>query len=138
MHVVIMGSGRTGSRLARKLAREGHHVAVIDWEEDAFQRLGEEFEGDTIVGNAIDGEVLRQAGIEAADVFVAATSGDNRNIMASEVARDRFHVPRVICRVKDPNRARLFGAMGIRVDCRTIEGANALLEMIGVPDRVFC
>lgn len=136
MRVVIMGSGRTGSRLARKLAREGHSVAVIDWNEDAFERLGEEFDGDTILGNAIDGEILRQAGIEQADVFVAATSGDNRNIMASEVARDCFRVPRVISRVKDPNRAHLFGEMGIRVDCRTTEGANALLEMIGATERV--
>jgi trk system potassium uptake protein len=136
MRVVIMGSGRTGSRLARKLAREGHSVAVIDWNEDAFERLGEEFDGDTILGNAIDGEILRQAGIEQADVFVAATSGDNRNIMASEVARDCFRVPRVISRVKDPNRAHLFSGMGIRVDCRTTEGANALLEMIGATERV--
>ena len=138
MRIVIMGSGRTGARLAQKLAGEGHRVSVVDWNEDAFERLGEEFDGDTVLGNAIDGDILREAGIEQADVFVAATSGDNRNIMASEVARTVFHVPKVVCRVKDPNRARLFEETGIKVDCRTTAGANAMLEVIGLPDRVTC
>src|SRR3954471_3838723 len=100
MRVVIMGCGRTGSRLACMLSRSGHDVSIIDWYADAFERLGPTFDGRTVLGNAIDGEVLREAGIDRADVFVAATSGDNRNIMASEVARDCFHVPRVISRVK--------------------------------------
>lgn len=138
MRVVIMGAGRTGSRLARMLSKDGHQVAVVDWNREAFERLGEDFEGDTVLGNAIDGEILRAAGIERADVFVAATSGDNRNIMAAEVARDAFHVPRIVCRVKDPNRALIFGNLGIYVDCRTTEGANAILETLGVPERVVC
>jgi trk system potassium uptake protein TrkA len=132
VRVVIMGSGRTGSRLANMLAEAGHGVCVVDWNESAFDRLGDDFTGETLLGNAIDAEVLREAGIERADVFVAATSGDNRNIMASEVARDLFRVPRVVCRVKDPNRARIFGQMDIKVDCRTLEGANAILSLIGL------
>jgi trk/ktr system potassium uptake protein len=132
MRVVIMGSGRTGSRLARMLAEAGHDVCVVDWNEAAFDRLGDDFNGDSVLGNAIDADVLREAGIERADVFVAATSGDNRNIMASEVARHLFQVPRVVCRVKDPNRARIFTQMDIQVDCRTLEGANAILEITGL------
>jgi trk system potassium uptake protein TrkA len=132
MRAVIMGSGRTGSRLANMLAEAGHQVCVVDWNESAFDRLGDEFSGETILGNAIDSHVLREAGIQSANVFVAATSGDNRNIMASEMARGIFQVPRVVCRVKDPNRARIFGQMGIHVDCRTIEGANTILEIVGL------
>ena len=134
MHVVIMGCGRTGSRLADKLVLAGHEVAIVDWNEDAFNRLPEDFTGDTVLGNGIDQDVLRRAGTDRADVFVAATSGDNRNIMASEIARDIFRVPRVICRVKDPSRARIFGRSGIEVDCRTIEGANIILDLIGAGD----
>jgi trk system potassium uptake protein TrkA len=138
MRIVIMGSGRTGSRLADMLAAADHRVSVIDWNEEAFDRLGEDFPGETVLGNAIDVDVMRAAGLDSADAFVAATSGDNRNIMASEIAREVFHVPRVVCRVKDPNRARIFGQMGISIDCRTMEGANAILELIGASDRVMC
>lgn len=136
MHVVIMGSGRTGSRLASMLDEAGHDVSVIDWSESAFDRLGEEFRGRTILGNAIDADVLREAGVERADVFVAATSGDNRNIMASEVVREEFRVPRVVCRVKDPNRASIFSQMGIHVDCRTSAGADAILNLLGLLEPV--
>lgn len=128
-----MGSGRTGSRLATMLADAGHDVTVIDWSESAFDRLPEDFPGQTVLGNAMDQDVLRRARVRKADVFVAATSGDNRNVMASEIARDVFRVPRVVCRVKDPIRADIFGRMGIEVDCRTTEGTRAILEMVG-PD----
>jgi trk system potassium uptake protein TrkA len=116
------------------LDEAGHDVAIIDWSESAFDRLSEEFRGRTILGNAIDADVLREAGVDQADVFVAATSGDNRNIMASEVVREEFRVPRVVCRVKDPNRARIFSQMGIRVDCRTTEGASAILDILGLTE----
>jgi trk system potassium uptake protein len=132
MRVVIMGCGRTGSLLASMLADEGHDVAIIDWSPSAFNRLPDDFSGVTIEGNAVDQDVLRAAGIETADAFVAATSGDNRNIMASEVVQTVFSVQRVISRIKDPNRAEIYHALGIEVDCRTVEGAEALLEMVGV------
>lgn len=131
MNVVIMGSGRTGSLLASLLTQSGHDVTVIDWQESAFERLPEQFPGNTVLGNAVDQETLKRAGLDHADVFVAATSGDNRNIMASEVARNVFHVPRVISRVKDPNRAGIFSRLGIEVDCRTTAGAEAILREIG-------
>jgi trk system potassium uptake protein TrkA len=76
--------------------------------------------------------VLRSAGIESADVFVAATSGDNRNIMAGQIARNIFHVPKVISRIKDPIRAEIYAQLGIEVDCRTIQGAQVILGMLGL------
>jgi trk system potassium uptake protein TrkA len=129
MRVVIMGCGRTGSRLAVMLAGAGNEVTIIDWDEDAFTRLPDDFPGVTYTGNAVDAEVLRDAGIEAADAFVAATSGDNRNIMASQIAQQIFRVPKVVTRIKDPNRAAIFTELGISVDCRTIEGAKILLDI---------
>lgn len=125
-----MGCGRTGSRLADMLASAQHDVAVVDWDERAFTRLSDDFPGTVVHGNAMNQDSLRRAGIEAADVFVAATSGDNRNVMASQVAQQVFHVPRVISRIKDPIRADIYSQLGIQVDCRTTAGAEAVLELI--------
>jgi trk system potassium uptake protein TrkA len=130
MHVVIMGSGRTGSLLAAMLDEAQQEVTIIDWDSDAFDRLPETFAGRTIVGNAVDQDVLREAGVETADAFVAATSGDNRNIMAGEVAKEVFSVPRVILRIKDPNRAAIYTKLGLQVDCRTSEGVSVLLDLV--------
>jgi trk system potassium uptake protein TrkA len=129
--VVIMGSGRTGSLLAGMLDDAGHEVAVVDWSPSAFSRLPATFSGRTVLGNAMDQDVLREAGMETADAFVAATSGDNRNILAAEVAQRVFSVPRVISRIKDPNRAMIFQQLGIDVDCRTTEGAKVVLDLVG-------
>ena len=129
MRVVIMGCGRTGARLATMLSDAGHEVTIIDWQDSAFSRLPEDFAGATFVGNAVDQDVLRSAGLDSADAFVAATSGDNRNITASQIAQHAFHVPRVISRIKDPSRAEIFSKLGILVDCRTSEGAKVILDI---------
>lgn len=130
MRIVIMGAGRTGSRLAESLVRDGQNVTVIDWDQDAFGRLPEDFAGRTVLGNAMDQDVLRRAGIASADAFVAATSGDNRNIMAAEIVQQEFAVPKVITRIKDPIRAEIYRARGIEVDCRTTAGSELILELV--------
>jgi trk system potassium uptake protein TrkA len=112
------------------LAQDGHSVSIIDWFESAFERLPDDFPGVTVAGNAVDQDVLIEAGIREADAFVAATSGDNRNIMASQVVKGVFGVPRVISRIKDPSRAEIYQDLGIEVDCRTVEGAEILLDFI--------
>lgn len=136
MRVVIMGCGRTGARLATMLAEAGHEVTIIDWQDSALSRLPEDFAGATFVGNAVDQDVLRAAGIEAADAFVAATSGDNRNIVASQIAQHAFQVPRVVTRIKDPSRAEIFSELGISVDCRTSEGAKIILAIARGEDEI--
>jgi trk system potassium uptake protein TrkA len=135
MRVVIMGSGRTGSRLAELLVDNGHDVTVIDLSEGALSRLPSDFAGRTVAGNGVDQDVLEEAGIADADVFVAATSGDNRNIMASQIAQSFYHVPKVISRIKDPIRAEIFGQMGIEVDCRTLEGTDVVLRLLEESDE---
>lgn len=130
MRVVIMGCGRTGSLLATMLAGEQNDVTIIDWNAGAFSRLPNDFAGRTIVGNALDQDVLRTAGLADAEAFVAATSGDNRNIVASQIARNVFHVPRVVSRIKDPNRAGFFRGKGMSVDCRTTHGTQLLLKLV--------
>jgi trk system potassium uptake protein TrkA len=128
--VIIMGCGRVGARLARMLTGTGHEVMVLDRQASAFGRLGSDFTGTTMLGNGIDQDVLRKAGIERADAFIAVTQGDNRNIMASQVAQALFGVKRVVTRINDPIRSDTFTALGLRAISPTVIGANAFFEEI--------
>lgn len=131
MKIVILGCGRVGATLAIQLEEEGHTVSVIDNSSDAFQRLSPKFRGDKIVGNGVDEEVLRRAGLDTADAFAAVTNGDNRNIMASQIAKEIFSIKKVVCRIYDPLREQTFREMGLETICPTqiISGlvSNALL-----------
>ncbi|WP_177426624.1 potassium channel family protein [Knoellia remsis] len=113
MHFVIMGCGRVGASLARALERAGHDVAIIDQNEAAFRRLGASFEGRRVVGVGFDRDTLRQAGIEDAYAFAAVSSGDNSNILAARVAREKFGVENVVARIYDPGRAEIYQRLGI-------------------------
>src|SRR5438132_14402741 len=93
MKLVIVGCGRVGAMAALALSKAGHQVTVIDSNRCAFDRLGSDFPGEMVLGNGIDEDVLRQAGIESADGFASLTNGDNRNIMAAQIAREIFKVP---------------------------------------------
>ncbi|MDR1430930.1 MAG: TrkA family potassium uptake protein [Propionibacteriaceae bacterium] len=108
-----MGCGRVGSSLARGLERRGHSVAVIDINQDAFRRLGPDFQGKTVKGVGFDQEVLRKAGIEKADGFAAVSSGDNSNILAARVVRETFDLATVVARIYDQGRAEVYERLGI-------------------------
>ncbi len=130
MKVVIMGCGRVGGQLAGMLSREGHDVTVMDVDQSAFRRLAADFKGRKLLGNGIDQDHLRQAGIEEADAFVAVTQGDNRNVMAAQIAKHIFKVPRVVCRIYDPKREELYHTLGLETISPTILGAQALKEAL--------
>jgi len=110
------------------LTAAGHEVTVLDVKSSAFNRLGPDFSGTTMLGTGIDQDLLRRAGIERADAFVAATQGDNRNIMSSQIAQHVFGVKRVVTRIYDPLRSDTFAALGLRAISPTIIGANAFFE----------
>jgi len=136
--VVIMGCGRVGSTLAAMMDQAGHRVTVIDSNSDSFRRLTSDFKGEKIIGNAIDEEVLRRASIEAADAFVAVTNGDNRNIMACQIAREIFNVKKVVCRIYDPIRESTYREMGMETFCPTLVGAQILFSSLtGSKKEVF-
>lgn len=108
-----MGCGRVGSRLARTLDEVGHSVAVIDQSKDSFSRLGAGFEGTTVQGIGFDQDTMLAAGIERAQAFAAVSSGDNSNIVAARVAREKYGVDRVVARIYDPRRAAIYARLGI-------------------------
>jgi trk system potassium uptake protein TrkA len=135
MKVVIMGCGRVGAWLALLLDADGHQVTVLDTDAYSFRRLRfpgllNEFKGTALVGNGIDQEGLRRAGIEEADVFFALTQGDNRNIMASQIAKHIFQVPRVICRIYDPLRQEMYSSLGLEAISPTAVFAQMLKDKL--------
>ena len=130
MKVVIMGCGRVGARLAGLLDANGHQVTILDTDSYSFRRLSPEFKGTALVGNGIDEEALKKAGIEEAGVFLALTQGDNRNIMAAQIAKHIFNVPRVICRIYDPLRQELYSTLGLEAISPTTVFAQILKEKL--------
>jgi trk system potassium uptake protein TrkA len=113
VHIVIMGCGRVGSTLAHILEDQGHSVAVIDQDANAFRRLGSGFKGRKITGSGFDRDVLIEAGIEEAEAFAAVSSGDNSNIISARVVRESFGIQRVAARIYDPRRAEVYQRLGI-------------------------
>jgi trk system potassium uptake protein len=129
MNVVIVGCGRVGSTLARMLM-DRHEVTVVDRTSDAFRRLGENFRGKKVVGQGTDIDVLRRAGTEHAEIFVSITDGDNRNIMAAQIAKRVFNVPQVFTRIYDPSRAAVYAEMGIQTLCTTATAAGLFADLV--------
>ena len=126
MKVVIMGCGRVGAQLATLLDQEGHSVTALDLDAYSFRRLPPDFKGNAILGNGLDEEVLKRAGIEEADAFVAVTQGDNRNVMAAQMAQKIFNVKKVVCRIYDPLRRDLYTVLGLEA----ISPTTILAEML--------
>jgi trk system potassium uptake protein TrkA len=130
MNILIMGCGRVGARLATLLDEDGHKVTVLDNDTNSFRRLPPSFGGTALFGNGTDEESLKKAGIEQVDIFVALTQGDNRNVMACQIAKHIFNVPRVISRIYDPLREEMYSALGLETISPTKIFAQLLKEKI--------
>src|SRR5450759_2800732 len=130
VNIVILGCGRVGARLATMMEREGHTVSVIDYSSEAFRRLEPDFSGTTIIGNGVDEEILIRAGIKEADAFAAVTNGDNRNIMASQIAKEIFNIKKVVCRIYDPIRESTYNELGLQTYCPNVIGAQTLFDAL--------
>jgi trk system potassium uptake protein TrkA len=130
MRIVIMGCGRVGARLASLLDKDGHSVNVLDWDSYSFRRLPANFGGQALLGNGLDEDALRKAGIEGADAFVAVTQGDNRNIMSAQIAKHIFNIPKVVCRIYDPLRRDLYDTLGLEAISPTSIFADILKDKL--------
>jgi trk system potassium uptake protein TrkA len=113
VHVIVVGCGRVGSELAIELEGQGHTVAVIDKDRNAFRRLPERFTGRAVLGFGFDRDHLEQAGIAEARALAAVTSGDNSNILTARIARETYEIPNVVARIYDPRRAVIYQRLGI-------------------------
>jgi len=135
MHVVVVGCGRVGATIAKRLASGGSDVVVVDRRPEAFTRLGAGFPGRTISGVGFDRDVLSEAGVTPDSAVLAVTSGDNSNILIARVARETFKVHKVVARIYDPNRASIYERLGIpTVASVAWTSARAIREVL--PDTV--
>ena len=132
MRTIIVGCGRVGATLASRLASEGDLVTIIDTRTEAFDRLDDAFTGEAVRGDGTDEDFLIRAGIEEAERFFALTEGDNRNILAAQLASRRFSVPSVIAKINDPVRAEAYAALGIGTVCRTTMMVESIAGYLGL------
>jgi trk/ktr system potassium uptake protein len=128
--LVIVGCGRVGAALAEAFDNGGHEVVILDTSTRAFDKLSEEFKGQAIRGDGTDEDVLRKAGVEGADVLLALTEGDNRNVMAAQVAMEKLAVGKTIAKINDPVRAAAYAELGIATVCRTTMLTDAVLAYL--------
>jgi trk system potassium uptake protein len=133
MRTIIVGCGRVGAGLAGRLVREGDEVTVIDLRTEAFERLDDDFPGQAVRADGPDEDALRRAGAEGADRFFALTEGDNRNILASQLAAERFRIPTVVAKINDPVRAEAYAALGLATVCRTAMLVESLADFLELP-----
>ena len=133
MFVLIVGSGRVGSSIARTMLAEGHEISVLDEDPEAIAQLEkgqnqgwEDMGGSFTVGTALEIDALLEAGIDRADAFVASTDGDNTNLVIAQIAQRRFGVPTVVVRVLDPARAKWYEEQGLK----TVSPTQIAIEML--------
>lgn len=132
MKYVIVGCGRVGAALAEAFDNDGHDVVILDTSTRAFDRLSSEFKGQAIRGDGTDEDVLRKAGAERADALLALTEGDNRNVMAAQLAMEKLGVARAVAKINDPVRAAAYAELGIATICRTTMLTDAILGHLGL------
>jgi trk system potassium uptake protein TrkA len=131
---VIVGCGRVGAALAEAFGNAGHEVVIIDLSTRAFDRLSDEFKGQAVRGDGTDEDVLRRAGADGADYLLALTEGDNRNVMAAQVAMEKLSIGKVVAKINDPVRAAAYAELGIATVCRTTMLTDAILGFLSLGD----
>jgi trk system potassium uptake protein TrkA len=119
--------------LAASFDKAGHDVIILDLTSRAFDRLPSTFKGTALRGDGTDEDILRRAGADGADIFIALTEGDNRNVMAAQLAQEALGAKKVIAKINDPVRAEAYADLGLAALCRTDLMADAVNEYLGLP-----
>jgi trk/ktr system potassium uptake protein len=134
MFVLIVGCGRVGSSVAKRMLSEGHEVSVLDEDPEAVAQLEkgedrtwEEMGGSFTVGTALEIDALLEAGIDRAEAFIASTDGDNTNLVIAQIAQRKYEIERVVVRVLDPARASWYEQQGLTTVCPT----KVAIDMLG-------
>ncbi|NLO36716.1 MAG: TrkA family potassium uptake protein [Clostridiaceae bacterium] len=129
MQIIVVGCGKVGASLAGVLVDQGHDVVIVESDSQLI-RSASDLDCIKINGVPIDRDVLRQAGIETADVVCAVTQNDNINIMVAQIAGHVFSVPRVITRIFNPGSRPVFESFGLEAICSTELTVQAFLRSI--------
>ena len=127
MYIIIVGGGRLGYYLARALLDEGHEVLVIEKDAAFSQIMNNELGSVCLHGDGCEAATLEEAGTGRADIFITVTGDDEDNLVACQLAKHRFNVPRIIARVRNPQHEKVFKKLGIDA---TVSTTNLILEHI--------
>lgn len=130
MRMIIVGCGRNGSGLALALSKMGHQVTVIDANAAAFKELSPAFHGETIEGIGFDQDVLMKARIEKTDALAAFTSSDESNAVIARISREIYHVPKVVARLHDREKAEIYKRLGVQTLSSTAWGIKRAVDLL--------
>jgi trk system potassium uptake protein TrkA len=136
MKLIIVGCGRVGSELALDVSADGHEVVVVDREPEAFHRLGSDFHGRTLQGDAREQSVLLRAGVEQTDGLAALTSSDEMNLVTARIARKIYNVPNVVARVYDPIHMEVFKLAGLQTVVSSSWSAHRIQQLLTHPGLI--
>lgn len=133
-YTIIIGCGRLGANLANTLSDNGEDVLIIDKNKEAFRKLSPAFGGLTLNGDATDLDILLEAQISNATTVIAVTNNDNANILVAQIAREMFHIERVIARLYDPEREYVYHEFGIDTICPAVLSVKEIDKILSRPD----
>src|SRR5918999_4471777 len=129
MYVLIAGGGKAGANVMRTLLRQNHEATLIEQDPERFERLEQEFEHQVMSGDATELFVLEKAGIKRPpDLVLALTGDDEDNMVISQIAKEKYGVPKVIARVNDPRNQAHFDLLGISPTVSATSSIIALVE----------
>ena len=115
MYIIVVGAGKVGYHLAKALLKSEHEVFIVEHSALKCETIQEELGSLVILGDGCEEGVLKEAGTSRADVFIAVTGADEDNLVACQIAKHRFQVPRTISLINNPNNEKLFIELGIDV-----------------------
>ena len=115
MYIIIVGAGKVGHFLARRLLADKHTVVVIEKDNSACEELARDLSGLVIHGDGCDPKYLEEAGISRADVVASVTGDDEDNLVISQLAKEKFKVSRTVARINDPRNEQVFSRLGVDV-----------------------
>jgi len=127
MYIVVVGSGRVGYYLTKALLDEGHEVVIVEKNVDFCKIINDELGGICVRGDGCEAATLEELGTARADVLIAVTGDDEDNLVACQVAKHKFNVPRTIARIRNPQNEIIFKKLGIDV---TVSSTKVILEHI--------
>lgn len=136
MYLIIIGGGKVGYYLAKDLIEKGHEVTVIEKDQDKEGRFREAFGGIVVIGDGCDPGILEEAGICRADIVIAVTGNDEDNLVACEMAKRHFKVPKVIARVVNPRNRKIYEKLGIGAIVSSTEIISSLIEQEAITREI--
>ncbi len=127
MYIVVVGGGKVGLQLCKTLLEDGHEVLIVEQDPVKCERLTDELGNIVFRGDGCEASIQEEVGVGRADMTIAVTGDDEDNLVACQLSKHRFSVPRTVCLVNDPRNEALFQKLGIDV---TISAINLILAHI--------